>query len=79
MFTYITLYGLAVIVAMSTAYAVARYKRRDASAWAFLSFFFPPAAILLIFLPRSAAPKQRRPGWDERDQAEDTREFGQPT
>ena len=52
---FITIYGVASILAAILAYIVASAKHRDASHWATVSFLFPPAVLLTLFLTRASA------------------------
>lgn len=46
----IAVYGIAGIVGGIIAWIVASRKRRDRQSWAFATFFFPPAVLLLLAL-----------------------------
>jgi len=77
MFGVLAIYGMVVLVALVAALLLAHYKQRDPSAWAFMSFLFPPAVLLLLFLPTvKDRARRRKPGWDERDDRELEREYG---
>ena len=55
---FITIYGLASIVAAVVAYMIASAKHRDASHWATIAFLFPPAVLLTLVL-RTIPPEHR--------------------
>jgi hypothetical protein len=46
----IAVYGIAGIVGGIIAWVVASRKRRDRQSWAFATFFFPPAVLILFAL-----------------------------
>jgi hypothetical protein len=70
------MYGVLVLVALVAALILAHFKQRDTSAWALISFLFPPAVLLLLFLPAARSRGRRGPSWDERDDRETEREYG---
>lgn len=53
---YIAIIGVTCIVAALIGFLLAKFKQRNADFWTFLSFIFPPAVILLAFLPRPSQP-----------------------
>lgn len=67
---YIVIWGLAAIIAAALAGFVAGWKNRDYSFWMAWSFLFPPLVIWLLFMPKKAGPRPRRPSLDELDRAE---------
>lgn len=55
---FVTIYGIASIVAAVLAYMIANAKHRDASHWATIAFLFPPAVLLTLLL--STVPAEHR-------------------
>ncbi len=55
---FITFYGAASVVGAIVAYILASARHRDASHWATVSFLFPPAALITLFL--TPAPPEHR-------------------
>jgi hypothetical protein len=76
MFTFISVWGIAILVAFVLAIIVAKWKNRDVQAWAFISFIFPPAVLLLLFIPAAGAPPPRRLSWEERERREYAQDEG---
>ena len=64
---YVTIWGLGSLAAAIIAAIIAAFKRRDASAWAFGCFVFPPALIVLILLGKNFGPMRRRRSDDDDD------------
>lgn len=53
---WVTVIGLVSIAAAVIAAVVAAYKKRSADGWAFASFLFAPALIILLLLPSNKTP-----------------------
>ena len=62
---WIVYYVLSCVGSMVLALVLGRIKNRDGQQWAFASFLFPPAVLLLLVMPRLVGPRPKRPGWDE--------------
>ena len=56
----ITFIGLACILASAVSFFVAKVKDRNAEAWAFWSFLFPPLVFVLFFFDKAKIPPQAR-------------------
>ena len=69
-FTYV---GLAMLSGVVFGYVVAATKNRDASRWAFICFFFPPAVFLLLLRPSRKGPAIKRMAWDDADNLDHAR------
>jgi hypothetical protein len=65
--TWIVIWSVvAVLSAIATGF-VAAWKNRNVSSWAAWAFLVPPAAILLLLLPRNRGIAYRPPTLDEED------------
>lgn len=74
MFSVIAIVGLVMLSALTLALILGAVKNRDGSSWGMVSFFFPPAVLLLLFLPKVPGPRRKRPTWhdeERRDYARD--------
>ncbi len=56
MLAYLTFFLMASISAMILATALAHVKHRTWLLWGIASMFFPPAVLILLFLPARAGP-----------------------
>jgi len=65
--TFITFYGLFMVVCAIIAAVVAKRKNRDVSAWVAWTFIIPPALCILLCLGRKQGPRPRRRTMDEED------------
>jgi hypothetical protein len=52
----VMIYGIFSVVASLVAAMLARIKNRSADKWAFSSFLFPPAVLLLLLLGKNNKP-----------------------
>lgn len=64
LFTYT---GLLMLAGLVVGYIGAHIKNRDASRWAFIGFFCPPAVVVLLLRRRRIGPPIRGLSWDHRD------------
>jgi len=65
----IAIWGLTAMAAALVCWILAFFKNRDMSVWVAWGFLFPPAVLLLAFLPRLPV-RPRRPTLDEQDSAQ---------
>ncbi len=59
--------GATMIVSAIIAAVLAGFKNRDISYWVAWSFLFPPAVVVLAFMPRITGQRPRRTSLDEED------------
>lgn len=68
---WLTMWGLAALVAAAAAGILAGIKNRDYSFWMGWSFILPPMVIVLALMPRLRGPRPRQATLDELDQQPD--------
>ena len=66
-FDLFTFGGLVMLGGLIAGYIGALMKNRDPSRWGFIGFFFPPAVLFLLVVPRRVSLPARGLSWDQRD------------
>ena len=63
----IAIIGVTMLASSILAGFVAGYKNRDISHWMAVTFFLPPALLILMMMGKQVGPRPRRPSLDEQD------------
>ena len=67
MVKFIAIYGMVMFVTSIAGAIIASMKRRDWNYWMTMTFFFPPAIIILILKPKNTGALTKRRTLDDED------------